>query len=114
VLQWLGKPTLARTENGADKLEHISGGVKTPEGGGNQVADVVREHPRGVLWNTGGMYQVELYVQVRRSVYVEGLSEREAVRRFGIARETVRKMLRYAPKEPKGTGTLITFAFPHH
>jgi transposase len=41
------------------------------------------------------MYQVELYVQVRRSVYVEGLSEREAARRFGIARETVRKMLRY-------------------
>ncbi|MDA1316107.1 MAG: hypothetical protein O2968_22525, partial [Acidobacteria bacterium] len=22
-------------------------------------------HPRGVLWNTGGMYQVELYAQVR-------------------------------------------------
>ena len=38
---------------------------------------------------------MELYVQVRRSVYVEGLSEREAARRFGIARETVRKMLRY-------------------
>ena len=36
---------------------------------------------------------MELYVQVRRSVYVEGLSEREAARRFGIAR--VRKMLRY-------------------
>jgi len=42
------------------------------------------------------MYRVELYAQVRRSVYVEGISEREAVRRFGIARETVRKMLRYA------------------
>ena len=41
------------------------------------------------------MYRVELYVQVRRSVFVEGLSEREAARRFGIARETVRKMLRY-------------------
>ena len=41
------------------------------------------------------MYRVELYVQVRRSVCVEGLSEREAARRFGIARETVRKMLRY-------------------
>ncbi len=38
---------------------------------------------------------MELYVQVRRSVCVEGLSEREAARRFGIARETVRKMLRY-------------------
>ncbi len=42
------------------------------------------------------MYRVELYAQVRRSVYVEGLSEREAAKRFGLARETVRKMLRYA------------------
>ena len=32
---------------------------------------------------------------MRRSVYVEGLSERAAARRFGLARETVRKMLRY-------------------
>ena len=31
-----------------------------------------------------------------RSVYVEGLSERAAARRFGLARETVRKMLRYS------------------
>jgi transposase len=62
----------------------------------NQTAAVVREHPEGVLWNTGGMYRVELYAQVRRSVVVEGLSEREAARRFGLARETVRKMLRYA------------------
>jgi transposase len=42
------------------------------------------------------MYRVELYAQVRRSVVVEGLSEREAARRFGLARETVRKMLRYS------------------
>ena len=34
--------------------------------------------------------------EVRRSVYVEGLSERGAARRFGLARETVRKMLRYS------------------
>ncbi len=39
---------------------------------------------------------MELYAQVRRSVFVEGISEREASRRFGLARETVRKMLRYA------------------
>jgi len=38
---------------------------------------------------------VEFYAEVRRSVYVEGLSERGAARRFGLARETVRKMLRY-------------------
>ena len=41
------------------------------------------------------MYRVEFYAAVRRSVYVEGLSERAAARRFGLARETVRKMLRY-------------------
>ena len=38
---------------------------------------------------------MELYAAVRRSVYVEGWSERAAARRFGLARETVRKMLRY-------------------
>ena len=41
------------------------------------------EHAAGVLWNTGGMYRVELYAAVRRSVYVEGWSERAAARRFG-------------------------------
>ena len=48
------------------------------------------------------MYRVELYAEVRRSVYVEGLSERAAARRFGLARETVRKMLRYSV--PPGIG----------
>ena len=43
---------------------------------------------------------MELYAAVRRSVYVEGLSERTAARRFGLARETVRKMLRY--RRPPG------------
>ena len=46
------------------------------------------------------MYRVERYAAVRRSVYVEGLSERAAARRFGLARETVRKMLRY--RRPPG------------
>jgi hypothetical protein len=39
---------------------------------------------------------VELYARVRRAVVVEKMSEREAARQFGLARETVRKMLRYA------------------
>ena len=43
---------------------------------------------------------MELYAAVRRSVYVEGLSERAAARRFGLARETVRTMLRY--RRPPG------------
>jgi transposase len=42
------------------------------------------------------VYTVELYARVRRAVQVDGLSEREAARQFGISRETVRKMLRYA------------------
>ena len=46
------------------------------------------------------MYTVDLYLRVRLACHVDGLSEREAARRFGIARETVRKMLRHA--EPPG------------
>ena len=33
---------------------------------------------------------------IRRAVQAEGISEREAARQFGLARETVRKMLRYS------------------
>ena len=39
---------------------------------------------------------MELYAVVRRAVQVEGISEREAARRFGIARKTVRKMLAFS------------------
>jgi transposase len=42
------------------------------------------------------MYSVELYGRVRRAVLVEGKSERAVAQEFGIARETVRKMLRYS------------------
>ena len=38
---------------------------------------------------------MELYAAVRRAVYVEGISEREAAFRFGIARKTVHKMLAF-------------------
>ena len=48
------------------------------------------------MWDTGEVYTVEVYARVRRAVQVEGMSEREAMRQFGIARETVRKMLRYS------------------
>ena len=39
---------------------------------------------------------MELYGQVRRAVYVEGLSRREAARRFGIDPRTVAKMLAFS------------------
>ena len=46
------------------------------------------------------MYTVELYLRVRLACHVEGLSQREAASRFGLARETVKKMLRHS--EPPG------------
>src|ERR1700758_4738256 len=42
------------------------------------------------------MKRVELYAQERRAVYVEGISQREAARRFGIAPRTVAKMLAFS------------------
>lgn len=39
---------------------------------------------------------MELYARVRRAVVVDKMSEREAAKQFGLARETVRKMLRYS------------------
>src|SRR6202165_3261805 len=42
------------------------------------------------------MKRVELYAQVRRAVYVEGISQREAARRFGIDPRTVAKMLAFS------------------
>ncbi len=42
------------------------------------------------------MYSVELYVKVRRAVMVEGKSEREVARFFGVHRQTVKKMCAYS------------------
>lgn len=42
------------------------------------------------------MYSVELYARVRRACHVEGLSEREAARLFGIDRKTVSKILQHS------------------
>ena len=42
------------------------------------------------------MYKVDVYLWVRRAVMVEGMSIREAVRVFGLHRDTVRKMLAYS------------------
>ena len=57
------------------------------------------------------MSTVDLYLRVRLACHVDGLSQREAASRFGIARATVRTMLRHSappgyrrrqpPKRPK-------------
>jgi len=41
------------------------------------------------------MFTVELYAGIRRAVMVEGLSRREAAKRFGVHRNTITKMLQY-------------------
>ena len=42
------------------------------------------------------MFAVETYAAVRRFLFVEGKSRREAVRVFGLSRETISKMCRYS------------------
>ncbi|MDP6130073.1 MAG: IS21 family transposase, partial [Dehalococcoidia bacterium] len=42
------------------------------------------------------MYQLGMYLRVRRACFVEGMSAREAARVFGLHRDTVRKMLKYS------------------
>lgn len=42
------------------------------------------------------MKQVELYAQVRHAVQIEGLSRREAARRYGVDPRTVAKMLQFS------------------
>ena len=42
------------------------------------------------------MYQVDVYLRVRRAVMVDGMSIREASRAFGLHRDTERKILAYS------------------
>jgi len=62
---------------------------------------------------------VGLYGQVRRAVYVEGLSRREAARRFGIDPGTVAKMLAfsvppgYQRHRPPGDPECFNGRYPH-
>ena len=42
------------------------------------------------------MFAVEVYAAVRRFVFVDGNSRREAARVFGVSRETVAKMCRFS------------------
>ena len=42
------------------------------------------------------MFTVELYAKIRHAVMIDGLSRREAVRRFGVHRDTITKMLNFS------------------
>jgi transposase len=42
------------------------------------------------------MFSVELYGRVRHACRIEGMSQREAARHFGLHRNTVRKMLAFS------------------
>jgi len=42
------------------------------------------------------MYAVEVYASVRQFVFVQGRSQREAVRVFGLSRETISKICRFS------------------
>ena len=63
------------------------------------------------LWMVRRMYQVDVYLRVRRAVMVEGMSIRDVSRVFGPHRDTVRKIVAYSappgyrrqspPKRPK-------------
>ena len=39
---------------------------------------------------------MEVYARVRRAIQVDGMSQREAARQFGLSRKTIRKMLAYS------------------
>src|SRR5208282_1083225 len=80
-------------ESAGEKIPQLSGLIDGPQGRSKSPA------AEGLLprWaEGGGMKGVELYGQVRRAVYVEGMSRREAARRFGIDPRTVAKMLAFS------------------
>ena len=52
--------------------------------------------PGWFLWGRPGMIGLDNYAAVRRFVFVDGHSRREAVRAFGLNPETVLKMRRFS------------------
>ena len=57
---------------------------------------------KSCLWVVGWMYQVDVYLRVRRAVMVDGMSIREVSRVFGLHRDTVRKILAYSVRRATG------------
>ncbi len=50
------------------------------------------------------MYAVEVYASVRQFVFVQGRSQREAARVFGLSRETIGKICRFSLPARRLTG----------
>jgi transposase len=48
------------------------------------------------------MFTVELYAGIQRAVMVDGLSRREAAKRFGVYRNTFLKMRQFSVPPPSG------------
>ena len=59
---------------------------------------------KSCLWVVGWMYQVDVYLRVRRAVMVDGMSIREVSRVFGPHRDTVRKILPTQRRRATGGG----------
>src|SRR3954452_392640 len=86
-------------ESGGEKIPHRSGRLREPAvAEENSVALV--SSGSGISSRMSGMKPVDLYARVRYACHVEGLSQRETARRFGIDTKTVRKMLTFAVLPP--------------
>jgi hypothetical protein len=56
------------------------------------------------------MFTVELYAGMRRAVMVDGLSRRDAAKRFGVDRKTIPKMLQFSVSLPSGLVKVVQLA----
>jgi len=84
--RWQGFTVEHVDVHGGAKSGHWSVGVVLTRGCKNQ--PLVRLSPIG---GRPGMFAVEVYAAVRRFVFVDGHSRREAARVFGLSRDTVLK-----------------------
>ena len=57
---------------------------------------------KSCLWVVEWMYQVDVYLRIRRAVMVDGMSIREVSRVFGLHWDTVRKIDLFVktPRQP--------------
>jgi transposase len=53
------------------------------------------------------MFTVELYAKIRLAVMVDGLSRREAAKRFGVHRNTITKMLSSGYRRREEAGAFL-------